>query len=155
MRCTRRRNEATERSRTSSVESAVTSVRRPRDFCTPGRAGFGAGAGRAAPAPLPRRGRGASSSSTSGLIERTSIGVFGFVSSSPKRFLASCSARRLVSSSCLRRSSAARFLFGNLALLGLTHLGIIERVRASVALLVGERAQDDAGCLWRGGGRPR
>ena len=44
----RRRNDATERSRTSSARSAVTSVRRPRCFSTPARgAGRGAAAGRA------------------------------------------------------------------------------------------------------------
>ena len=62
-RCVRRRNEATERSRTSSARSAVTSVRRPRCFSTPARgAGRGAAGVRAAPG---RRGRGASSSSAS------------------------------------------------------------------------------------------
>ena len=62
MRCTRRRNDATERSRTSSALSAVTTVRRPRRFSPVLLAGFGAVAGRATP---PRRVRGASSSSAS------------------------------------------------------------------------------------------
>jgi hypothetical protein len=51
----RRRNEAIERSRTSSALSAVTSVRRPRCFCGAGLAVvLGAAAGRTAP-PGPRR----------------------------------------------------------------------------------------------------
>src|SRR5262249_20604438 len=50
-RWTRRRKAATERSRSSSALSAVTTVSRPRFFCAPPRAGFGAGAGRAAPGP--------------------------------------------------------------------------------------------------------
>src|SRR5579883_2508256 len=48
MRCTRRRNDATERSRSSSAESAVTTVRRPRRFSPPLRGAFGAAAARAA-----------------------------------------------------------------------------------------------------------
>src|SRR6478735_2463663 len=60
----RRRNEAIERSRTSSALSAVTSVRRPRSFCGPGLwVVLGGTAGRMAP-PGPRRiWRGPSSSS--------------------------------------------------------------------------------------------
>ena len=60
----RRRNEAIERSRTSSALSAVTSVRRPRSFCGPGLwVVLERHAGRAAP-PGPRRiWRGPSSSS--------------------------------------------------------------------------------------------
>lgn len=60
----RRRNEAIERSRTSSALSAVTTVRRPRSFCRPGLwVVLGAATGRAAP-PGPRRiWRGPSSSS--------------------------------------------------------------------------------------------
>ena len=60
----RRRNDATERSRSSSAVSAVTRVSRPRRFSGPVRVGFGAGAGRAAP-PGRRAVRGASSSSGS------------------------------------------------------------------------------------------
>ena len=60
----RRRNEAIERSRTSSALSAVTSVRRPRSFCGPGLwVVLGGMTGRMAP-PGPRRiWRGPSSSS--------------------------------------------------------------------------------------------
>ena len=60
----RRRNEAIERSRTSSALSAVTSVRRPRSFCGPGLwVVLGGVTGRMAP-PGPRRiWRGPSSSS--------------------------------------------------------------------------------------------
>src|SRR5580704_4459428 len=104
MRWTRRRNEATERSRTSSALRAVTTVRRPRRFSPVTFAGLGAGAGRMTP---PRRVvRGASSSSAS----RTgrAAGRAAAAVSSPKRFLASSSALRLVSSSWRRRSSSPR-----------------------------------------------
>ena len=75
----RRRNEATERSRTSSARSAVTSVRRPRCFSAPARgAGRGAAAGRAPP-PGRRDARGASSSSASSVsCARPGLRVFVF-----------------------------------------------------------------------------
>ena len=64
----RRRNEATERSRTSSARSAVTSVRRPRSLAGAPRGAAGrAVAGRAAP-PGRRDVRGASSSSASSVM---------------------------------------------------------------------------------------
>ena len=112
----RRRNEAIERSRTSSALSAVTSVRRPRCFCGAGLAVvFGAVAGRTAP-PGPRRTwRGPSSSSVmsaaipgaraAGSAARAAAAVLA--SASPKRFLASSSALRLASSSWRWRSSSA------------------------------------------------
>ena len=114
-RCVRRRNDATERSRSSSAVSAVTKVSRPRRFSAPGRAGFGATAGRAAP-PGRRAVRGASSSSGSWMAVRALIGMAVTVaglaalafSSSPNRFLASVSALRLASSSWRRRSSSSR-----------------------------------------------
>ena len=67
MRCVRRRNEATERSRTSSALSAVTSVKRPRCFGAPARGALGGGAGRAGAPPTPRRAGRRSSSSASGV----------------------------------------------------------------------------------------
>ena len=102
-RWTRRRNEATERSRTSSAVSAVTRVRRPRRFSPPLRVGFGAGAGRsgtagprrAGGAPRPRRPRAPGA--------RRCRALPPWSRRSPKRFLATSSALRLVSSSCLRR----------------------------------------------------
>src|SRR3984957_9771711 len=114
----RRRNEAIERSRTSSALSAVTSVRRPRCLAGAGLAvGFGAAAGRTAP-PGPRRTwRGPSSSSlisaampgarAVGIAARAGVGVAALASASPKRFLASSSALRLASSSWRWRSSSA------------------------------------------------
>ena len=104
-RCVRRRNEATERSRTSSARSAVTSVRRPRSFAGAPRGAAGrAAAGRAAPG---RRDLGGPSSSSASSVMRP--GGPGFLtSSSPRRFLATSPALRLVSSSCLRRSSSSR-----------------------------------------------
>ena len=112
----RRRNDATERSRTSSLVSAVTSVSRPRRFSAVGRVvGFAAGAGRAAPAPAPappRRGRGASSSSASSAGRgpggrRLGVAAGVVVVSPPKCFLTTSSALRLVSRSCLRRFSSS------------------------------------------------
>ncbi len=103
-RCTRRRNAATERSRSSSALSAVTRVSRPRLFGAALRVGLGAGAGRTVP-PGPRRVRGASSSSGSS-AGRAPTGLAA-AASSPKRFFASCSALSLVSNSCLRRLSSS------------------------------------------------
>ncbi len=100
----RRRNEATERSRTSSARSAVTKRKTAALFFTAARgAGRGAAGARAAPG---RRLRGASSSSASSA--RRAPGPVRAVSSTPKRFLATSPALRLVSSSCLRRSSSSR-----------------------------------------------
>ena len=71
-RCVRRRNEATERSRTSSARSAVTSVRRPRSFAGAPRGAAGrAAAGRAAPG---RRDFGGPSSSSASSVMRPGAG---------------------------------------------------------------------------------
>src|SRR6266508_3168932 len=102
-RCTRRRKAATERSRSSSALSAVTTVSRLRFFCAPLRGALGAGAGRAAPGP--RRVRGTSSSSGSSAGRAPGLAIV--MASSPKRFFASCSALSLVSRSCLRRLSSS------------------------------------------------
>ena len=113
----RRRNEAIERSRTSSAVSAVTSVRRPRCLAGAGLAVvFGGTAGRTAP-PGPRRiWRGPSSSSvasaaTPGARAAGAAAALAaaavLASASPKRFLASSSALRLASSSARWRSSSA------------------------------------------------
>ncbi len=103
-RCVRRRKEATERSRTSSARSAVTSVSRPRSFAGAPRGAAGrAVAGRAAPG---RRDFGGPSSSSTSSAMRPGAGRL--ISSSPRRFLATSPALRLVSSSCLRRSSSSR-----------------------------------------------
>ena len=145
----RRRNEATERSRTSSARSAVTNVRRPRCF-SPAPRGAGEArrahalrrvGGRAGLPPLRPRAR-------AGLPAR-----LRGVSSSPKRFLATSPALRLVSSSCLRRSSSSRLrasaasrslrstdlaagaaaclFLGDLAFFGLAHARIGERMGAA------------------------
>ena len=103
----RRRNAASDRSRTSSALSTVVSVSRARRFSGAALVGLGATIGRAAPG---RRARGASSSSASSAAVRVASAPVsrGLASSSPKRFLASCSAFFLVSSSCRRRSSSSR-----------------------------------------------
>ena len=104
----RRRNEATERSRTSSARKAVTKVRRPRSFGGAARGAAGrAAAGRAAPgAPGRRDTRGASSSSAS-MTLRPGAG-FLTSSSTTRRFLATSPALRLDSSSTLWRASSSR-----------------------------------------------
>ena len=175
MRWMRRRNEATERSRTSSAESAVTTreaaaallgagARRLRRRC---RARGDAAAPRAC-AELPLR-------RLQAWVAGVAADLSGVAVSAPKRFLATSSALRLVSSSCLRRSSSSRlrasaasrsacssssrvcadprFFFGDLALFRLAQPRVGERVRARAALFLGERAQHDAGRLRRGGRR--
>ena len=105
----RRRNEATERSRTSSALSAVTSVRRPRCFLGAPRGAAGRRGGRArGAAPAPRR-------------RARRFVVVGFERRDARRAPARVESRRrrsaswrlrrpcvLVSSSCLRRSSSSR-----------------------------------------------
>ena len=64
----------------TSADSAVTTVRRPRRFSSPPRAGFGAGAGRAGAPPAPRRAlRGASSSSASSAGRAAAADLSGVV----------------------------------------------------------------------------
>ena len=115
----RRRNEAIERSRTSSALSAVTSVRRPRCFCGAGFAvGFGGDHGAdgatGAAADLARTfilvgDIGGDAGGARGGHRGAGRGGCGaaLASASPKRFLASSSALRLASSSWRWRSSSA------------------------------------------------
>ena len=157
MRCVRRRNDATERSRTSSAVSAVTSVRRPRCFGAPARGALGAAAGRAGAPPMPRR-------------DRTAVVVLGLgrerarrpawrrISAArllPRRRSASWRLRRPCAwflrrgggarlRSRLRASAASRsvrsidialladlrLFLGDLALFGLAHLRVAERMGA-------------------------
>ena len=135
MRWLRRRNEATERSRTSSAESAVTTVSRPRRFSAPARGAFGAGAGRAATPP--RRGlRGASSSSASSVGRGVAADLSGVAVSAPNRFLATSSALRLVSSSCLRRSSSSRLRASAFARSAFSSSSRVCRIRASSSAIL-------------------
>src|ERR1700674_486896 len=105
MRWTRRRNDATERWRSSSVVSAVTSVSRPRRFSSP--AGRSTGFGAATVLPPRREGR-ASSSSSAWTPRPAPAAPLAAASSVPKRLRASCSALRLTSSSEARRASSLR-----------------------------------------------
>src|SRR5205807_5647672 len=50
---------------------------------------------------------------------------------------------------------AARVLLGNTTLLRFPHACVGERMRPGAALLLGQRAQHDAGRLWRHRGRGR
>ena len=146
---------------------------RPRRFSAPAaRRSSGAGAGRAGAPPAPRRRvRGASSSSASqrpGAPRRRARALAAAVASA--RRSASWrlrSALRLVSSSCLRRSSSSRLRASaaarsarsmlprgcgarasssaTLALFGFAQPRVGERMRAGAALFLGQRAQHDAG----------
>ena len=146
---------------------------------------------RAAPdrRPPPRRGRGASSSSGSGTTLRRLSGsgapalaragaaaaAFALLSSSPKRFLASCSALRLASSSWRRRSSSSRLRASafsrsvrstesrslrrrasssaTLRSSASRTLALSSALCSRLALLLGELAQDDAARRRLGGRR--
>ena len=167
----RRRNEATERSRTSSARSAVTSVRRPRCFSAPAR---GAGRGAAAGRPAPRRAvRGASSSSASsagraagaagalgfflaeallGDFVGLALGFFLVLAAFFFLVLARFGGLALGLVADLARRAPARLFLGDLALFGLAHAAVGERVGARGALFLGQRAQHDAGRLRRFGG---
>ena len=112
----RRRNDAIERSRTSSALSAVTSVRRPRCFCGAGFAVvLGGAAGRigaaGATTDLARTfvfiGDIGGDTGRAGGGTAARAGAAALASASPKRFLASSSALRLASSSWRWRSSSA------------------------------------------------
>ena len=157
VRCMRRRNDATERSRTSSALSAVTSVRRPRGFSVAvwraGRRCGGAAGAHGAAGAAARHARRFVFFGFERRDARRGRGLAAVSSSSPKRFLATSSALRLVSSSCLRRSSSSRLrasaasrsafsmasrccadlrlFLGDLALFGLAQAGVAERVGAA------------------------
>ena len=182
MRWTRRRNDATERSRTSSALSAVVSVRRPRCFGAPARGRLdGGGAGRTGAPPTPRRAGRRSSSSASGVIvraiggRRDDLGLFFLAAEALLGDLVGLALGLLVVAAAILLGALARFgglalgafdrvalgadlrlFLGDLAFLGLAHLGVAERVRAPVLLFLGERAQQNAGRLrrrrWTGAG---
>ena len=119
MRCTRRRNAATERSRSSSALSAVVRVRRPRRCLgAPGAAASACGAGGGT-----RRGAASDAAAGAALRRRRLRGVTAARDAAPRRRRGVCgvvvprrrsaswrprSARRLVSSSWRRRSSSSR-----------------------------------------------
>ena len=173
VRCTRRRNEASERSRTSSALERGDERQAAARPLGRGLGGAASGAAAARPGasapPGPRRTmRGPRFFLGFELRTRAAARApWPAVSPSPKRFLATSSALRLVSSSCLRRSSSSRLrasaasrsvfsmasrccadlrlFLGDLALLGLAQAGIAERVGAAAALFLGQRAQHDAG----------
>ena len=99
---------ATERSRSSSALNAVTSVSRPRRFSAPWCApAWGPAPDARAGRRRPARARSLVLLSFERPVERACRPA-GLSPSSPKRFLATSSALRLVSSSCRRRSSSSR-----------------------------------------------
>ena len=167
MRWTRRRNEATERSWTSSAERAVTTVSRPRRFSAPTRGVFGGGAGRTGAPPGPRRMvRGASSSSASStgrapgfaghwLGAEAFLGdlvglAFGFFVVLAALFFVTFARFRFGAVRLVGFFAAlpnARFFLGDLALFGFTQARVGERVSPRVSFLVRECAQHDSGRL--------
>src|SRR6266853_855914 len=131
----RRRNDAIERSRTSSALSAVTRVRRPRCFAGAGLAVvLGAVAGRTMP-PGPRRiCRGPSSSSV-------------MSAATPGARATGTAARATV--------AALAFLFRQPALFDVTDFGVGEGAGARAALILGQGAQHHARAAARRGRRGR
>src|SRR5216684_2821281 len=140
-RWTRRRKAATERSRSSSALSAVTSVSRPRLFCPPPRAGFGAGAGRAAPGPRRVRGASSSSGSSAGRVPGLELGLEVVFAALLFIDLARLGGLAFGALGGLAHSADKRFLFRNLALLGFAQARVVERVHARLLFFLGEAAQ--------------
>src|SRR3984957_8374939 len=166
MRCTRRRNDATERSRTSSALSAVTTVRRPRRFSPVTFAGLGAGGGRMAPPPRagggappppptraparPRSGRGVLAETLFGLLLGLELGLLVVALAILFAPLARLGGLALGALGGLARDAHMGLLLGDLALLGLAQASVGQRMHARFLLVLGQRAQHDARGL-RGG----
>ena len=181
MRCLRRRNEATERSRTSSADSAVTTRQAAAALLAPARGAAwspapGARRRRAAPrrcAELPLRRLRASVRARRSRRLRGRRGALRRTASWRLRRLCAWCLRRacgaLLRRACaLRRLRARlrsmlfaalpdpRFFLGDLALFGFAQARVGERVGARAALFLGQRAQHDARRLRRRGrGRRR
>src|SRR5580698_4929716 len=173
----RRRNDAIERSRTSSALSAVTSVRRPRCFCGDGFAvGLGATTGR--PGAPRRTWRGPSSSSeisaampgarATGMAGRAAAGaafgfaktLLGFKFGLALGFLVVTMALFLGLAAGFGRfafglldafpaGAALGFFFRNTALFDIAQLGVGQRIGARRTLVLCEGAQDYAGIAAR------
>src|SRR6516225_7195978 len=135
LRSTRRRNAASDRSRTSSAENALTTVSRPRRFSPPPRVGLGVAAGRAATPRLAVRGASSSSASNAGRAPG-----FATMASDPNGFFAFI--------------PGAGLFLGAFPLFVFAQPRIGERMRTRVAFVFGQRAKDDAGCFWRYAGSP-
>src|SRR3981189_769578 len=157
-RWTRRRKDATERSRTSPASSAVTTVRRPRLFCGPARGGCGAGAARArAPPPAGRArrvvvldlGLDVAQVDRNGGGGSGRLGLRLVVAEALLGFLLGLALGLVVVTAAIFLIALARF--------GALPLGPLDRrAAAGVAFFVGQRAQHHAaGGLRAGGGRGR
>ena len=150
MRWTRRRNEATERSRTSSAVSAVTTVRRPRRFSPTLRVGFGAGAGRtprrhgagrAALRPRRPRARDArrglaavaciGAEALLGDLVGLALGLLVVLAAALLRRACALPRRALGALGFLAGAADAGFFLGELAFFGFAQLGVGERMGAA------------------------
>src|SRR5215471_817041 len=175
-RWTRRRKAATDRSRSSSALSAVTTVSRPRLFCPPPRAGFGAAAGRAAararglvvvglerrPRAGPRRRNAVLAEAFLRLLLGLELGLEVVFTALLFVGLACFGGLAFGALGGLAHTADKRFLFRNLALFGFAQPGVVERVHARFLLFLGQAAQHHAagrlggrGGSGRGGGRDR
>src|SRR5215831_6616786 len=153
-RWTRRRKAATDRSRSSSALSAVTTVSRPRFFCPPPRAGFGAAAGPAACARglvvvgLERRARAGPCRRNAVLAEALLCLLLGLDLGLEVVFaallfvgLACFGGLAFGSLGGLAQSADKGFLFRDLALFGFAQPGVVERVHARLLFFLGQAAQ--------------
>ncbi len=165
-RCVRRRNEATERSRTSSARSAVTKREAAAllfDATARGGAGCGwrtrcAGPARAGSFVVIGLERESGSRPGSRGFVRTEalLGdfaglAFGFLVVLAAVFflaLARFGGFPFAAVDRLAAGAAACFFFSDLALFGVAHARVGECVRAGAALFLGEGAQHDARRLW-------
>src|SRR5215208_3775356 len=159
----RRRNEAIERSRTSSALSAVTSVRRPRCFCGPRGAGFGASAGatacRAGCFFLFRLRRQRAGMRPLGFffpakaffrdLVGFALGLFIVTPAVVLLALARFGGFTLGTIDALAAGAAAGLFLGLFALFGFANAEIGQRHGARVTLFLGKRAQHDAGRFGR------
>ena len=158
----RRRNEATERSRTSSARRAVTSVSRPRCFSARGARGPGAQASPAARAAGDgaravlrlfgferRAGRGPTGRTffaepLLGDFAGFALGFFVVLAAVFLLALASVGGFALGAVARLTQCAAARFLLGDFAFFGFAHAAVGKRVSARRDLFLREGAQHDA-----------
>ena len=172
-RLVRRTKDAFECSRTSSALSTVVSVRRGRRFSWPvGRAGLGGGAGRAGlpgaghgELPLPRLERGGAGRKLAGQL-RLGLGLaeallglqlallFGFLlvtAAFVVLALAGFGGRAFGALDGIACLANLRLFQSDLAFFRLTQAGVGQRMGAGLALLLGQRRQDEAGRRLRRG----
>src|SRR6266478_5940816 len=144
-RCTRRRNAATDRSRSSSALSAVTTVRRPRFFCPAPRAGdlFLVGLERR-PCAGPSRRYGVLAETFLRLLLGLELG-FELVLATPLFVgFARFGGLALSPLGGFTQGADKCFLLRNLALFRFAQPSVVERVDARLLLFFGQAAQHHA-----------